>query len=541
MLDIKPFFLRKIANRRIDLIVAILVNSINKFSLSGVMRITQWLVFLASLSLIFRAGYAVSENREQVTTSSVTFVLTADMPNISDARTGRYANLQTLVKQQRQISETVFFIFGGGSIGPSALSSFDRGSHIIDILNSLEPDVMGVTKREFSFYEDELSLRSYEAAFPLVASNVIDNRVGRSPDGLHTSVIVEKEELTLGVISVLHERVIEEYQLSDIAITPPQKAIMEESKRLRQQGADIILLHYSYPFPFINTMLNKRIIDVAFITDSRLDEKNMLETTRHPNSMVLTQQGTAVVASFVKNAGWQATSYIEQPLEDIEADAELNEQLIEYEARLKRLLNIQIGEWKIAVSTARKEVRSEENPFVNFVADTIKRYANTEIALINGGSIRGNKQYTAGTPITRQDIVTEMPFRAHVVALDITGAQLIQALEEGLSQYQNLKGGFPHVSGMSYSFDPSAKVLQRVKNVTINGKRIDKSKTYSLATSNFLANGGDGFYALKNTEKRPALSTRPPQISDLVMQAIVNQYDIKPKTDNRIINMAKGG
>ena len=300
------------------------------------MRITQWLVFLASLSLLFRAGYAVSENREQVTTSSVTFVLTADMPNISDARTGRYANLQTLVKQQRQISETVFFIFGGGSIGPSALSSFDRGSHIIDILNSLEPDVMGVTKREFSFYEDELSLRSYEAAFPLVASNVIDNRMGRSPDGLHTSVIVEKEELTLGVISVLHERVIEEYQLSDIAITPPQKAIMEESKRLRQQGADIILLHYSYPFPFINTMLNKRIIDVAFITDSRLDEKNMLETTRHPNSMVLTQQGTAVVAGFMKNAGWLATSYTEQPLEDIEADAELNEQLVEYEARLKQ-------------------------------------------------------------------------------------------------------------------------------------------------------------------------------------------------------------
>ena len=186
-------------------------------------------------------------------------------------------------------------------------------------------------------------------------------------------------------------------------------------------------------------------------------------------------------------------------------------------------------------------MRSEENPFVNFVADTIRRYANTDIALINGGSIRGNKQYTAGTPITRQDIVTEMPFRAHVVALDITGAQLIQVLEEGLSQYQNLKGGFPHVSGMSYSFDPTAKVLQRVRNVTIDGKRIDKSKTYSLATSNFLANGGDGFYTLKNTEKLPALSTRPPQISDLVMQAIVNQYDIEPSTDNRIINIAKGG
>ena len=136
----------------------------------------------------------------------------------------------------------------------------------------------------------------------MVASNVIDNRVGRSPDGLHTSVIVEKEELTL-VLYQFYMRVIEEYQLSDITITPPQKAIKEESKRLRQQGADIILLHYSYPFPFINTMLNKRIIDVAFITDEMLGRENMLETTRHPNSMVLTQQGTAVVASFVKSAG----------------------------------------------------------------------------------------------------------------------------------------------------------------------------------------------------------------------------------------------
>ncbi|WP_167390632.1 hypothetical protein [Alteromonas gracilis] len=46
--------------------------------------------------------------------------------------------------------------------------------------------------------------------------------------------------------------------------------------------------------------------------------------------MVLTQQGTAVVAGFMKNAGWLATSYTEQPLEDIEGEAELNEQLVEY-------------------------------------------------------------------------------------------------------------------------------------------------------------------------------------------------------------------
>ncbi|WP_394223674.1 bifunctional metallophosphatase/5'-nucleotidase [Alteromonas gracilis] len=505
------------------------------------MRFTVKLILFIGTLLAFKVGDALSDEQVSSAQESVTFVLTADMPNISDARSGRYANLQTLVKQQRRSSDTVFFIFGGGSIGPSALASFDRGSHIIDILNSLEPDVMGVTKREFSFYEDELSLRSYEAAFPLVASNALDKRFGRSPDGLHTSVIIEKDQLTLGVISVLHERVIEEYQLSDISITPPQKAIMEESKLLRQQGVDIILLHYSYPFRFINSMLNKRVIDVAFITDSRIEEESLFESTRHPNNMVLTQQGTAIIASFKKDIAWKAVSYVEQPLDEITTDAQIDQQLIEYEARLKRLLNIQIGEWKVDVSTRRNKVRSEESPFVNFVTDAIKRYANTDIALINGGSIRGDKSYTSESPITRQDVIIELPFRSHVVSLEMTGAQIIQALEEGLSQYQSLKGGFPHVSGMSYTFDSTAKAFQRVKKVTINGRSIDRTKLYSLATSNFLANGGDGYYALKNSQRRNAQSTRPPQISDLVMQAIVEQYDIKPTVNNRIRDVSRDG
>ena len=504
------------------------------------MQRMQWLLFLVSLSLLFRAGYAVSENQSKAEPKRVTLVLTADMPNIGDPRTGQYANLQTLVSRERQNNDTVFFVFGGGSIGPSALSSFDRGSHIIDILNTLEPDVMGVTKREFSFYEDELSLRSYEAAFPLVSSNVIDNRVEYPPDGLSKSVIIEKEQVSLGVISVLHQRVIEEYQLSDISITPPQNIIIEESKRLRQQGADMILLHYSYPFSFVRPLLNKGVIDVAFITDSRLDKDVLLEATRHPNSMVLTRQGTAIVASFEHDSDWEAISYLEQPLEEIPADSRVSDQLSSYKARLNRLLNIQIGQWGTDISTTRNAVRSQENPFANLIVDTIRHYADADIALVNGGSIRGNKRYSAGTPISRQDIVTEIPFRAHVVILGITGEQIIQALEEGVSQYQNLKGGFPHVSGMSYGFDPSAKALHRVKNVTINGKPIDKSRNYTLATSNFLANGGDGFHAFKNAEKLTALTMNPPQISSLVVQAISNQYVIAPKVEKRIVNLAEG-
>lgn len=471
--------------------------------------------------------------------SKVTFVFTADMPNISDPITGRYANLHTLLDEVRGQYGPVFFIFGGGSIGPSAMSSFDRGSHIIDLLNTIEPDVMGVTKREFSFYENELSLRSFEAAFPIVASNVATKRQGNALEGLYKSIVVEKQGASVGIISVLHERVIEEYQLTDIAIDSPLQTIYQEAKSLRRNGAQFVLLHYSYPFAFVNNLLDQGVIDAAFISDSRLDAVLLESHARHENSMALTQQGSALVATFEKKVMWENTHTKEHDLSRFLPNETVISQVADYEARLQRLLNIKIGEWKSNTSTMRNQVRRSENGFANFIVDTLRTHTKADVALLNGGSIRGDKRYTAGEPITRQDIIVEMPFRAHAVTLGVSGEQLMIALEEGLAQYEHTKGGFPHVSGMSYTFDSTAKPFERVRDVFIGAKRLQKDKLYTIATSDFLANGGDGYYSLKNAEQRFPVNTRPPQIAELVMQAVGNQFTVKATTDGRIRDVSK--
>lgn len=473
--------------------------------------------------------------------TTVSFIFAADMPNISDERTGRYAELKSLVEQHRSTDENVFFVFGGGSIGPSALSSFDRGSHIIDLLNSLEPDVMGVTKREFSFFEDELSLRSYEAAFPIVTSNVKDSRVGQAPEGVLSSAIIRKENVALGVISILHERVISEYQLNDVFVEPPQKAVLETASSLKERGADIVLLNYSYPFPFVSNLLEKGVIDIAFISDSRLSDRPFDDSIDHPSILKLTTPATAIVASVSKESTWSVKNVEYASLVDIEPDPTVKQQLSDYESRLKRLLNIQIGEWQSSFTTERRAVRGHENAFVNFVADTVRKHANADIGLVNGGSIRGNASYQVSQKITRQDIVTELPFRAHIVTLILTGEELTQALEEGVSQYENRRGGFPHVSGMSYTFDSSAKPFQRIKRVAVNGKPVEMKKYYTLATTDFIANGGDGFESLTRARRKENASARPPQISDVVVQAIVEQFDVSPVLEGRIRNLAKGG
>ena len=236
--------------------------------------------------------------RNTASATEFTLVLAADMPEIADQQTARYSRLHTLLNDQRRQNNHVFFLFGGGSIGPSAMSRFDRGSHIIDILNTLEPDVMGVTKREFSYFQDELSLRAYEAAFPMVASNSLDVRTTDPIDGLVSSAIIRKGELQLGFISVLNQRVISEYLLPDLQIQDPGDIIIALSGSLRQQGADVIVLHYSFPFEFVATLLADNTIDIAFLSDTRVEQTFKPGAEAPDRLLSLDASDQAIVAKF---------------------------------------------------------------------------------------------------------------------------------------------------------------------------------------------------------------------------------------------------
>ena len=77
--------------------------------------------------------------------------------------TGGLAELGTAVRQFRNKEEHFLFLHGGDSLAPSIMSSFDQGTHMIDILNSILPEVMAIDEREFAHSEDELIMRISEA------------------------------------------------------------------------------------------------------------------------------------------------------------------------------------------------------------------------------------------------------------------------------------------------------------------------------------------------------------------------------------------
>jgi len=135
-------------------------------------------------------------------------------------------------------------------------------------------------------------------------------------------------------------------------------------------------------------------------------------------------------------------------------------------------------------------VREAENSLGNLVADSMRwftQYLGADFAVQNGGGVRAD---IPEGQLTERTIYETLPFDSTVVVLTLDGKS-VQSLFEYMATISRGQGGFPQVSeGVSMTIDVSKK---RCTRVMINGKPLDSSKTYKIATNSYLAAGGDGY------------------------------------------------
>ncbi len=174
---------------------------------------------------------------------------------------------------------------------------------------------------------------------------------------------------------------------------------------------------------------------------------------------------------------------------------------------LVALRSQQVGEAAVALNGARADVRSKETNLGNLISDAMlsaTRSAGAQLALMNGGSIRTS--IDAG-PVTLGEVLEVQPFGNTIVLITLTGAQLREALENGVSQVEQTAGRFPQVGGMKYTWNRGAAPNSRIVSVQVgDGKggytELDPAGTYRVVTNNFLLTGGDGYSVLtKGTGK----------------------------------------
>lgn len=442
------------------------------------------------------------------------------------------AHLATAIQQAQAEDPESYFIYGGAALGPSLLGVLDKGAHMVDILNSLQPEFMAVMKREFSYGLDHLALNAMSSAFPLVTSNLIDARTGETLEGIEPYYLLIGTDLNVGFIVLTSHNAIIEYGATDAHAIDMDAVVADYAAELRDLGADAIFLIADTDYDDVSSYREAGTVDGIFYTHNfgnphSLDHQGELHTQG-------ALDGQLIILELARMADGSLTSKASfRDIATAEPDPVVNSLIQSYRSRLAERLRPTIATLGTSFDTLRSNIRTGESAFGNFAADVLRGYVGADVFLLNSGAIRGNRAYTAGSTISRGDIQRELPFGNRTSVLRLTGADLRRTLEFGIGCYDTVDGCALQVSNVTIRYDANAPAGQRITDLAVGGVPVSDDASYTVGLSDFLAAGNDGFEWLGTAERVPT-SNAGRTIWDLLAAHCEEVGTINPQKDGRI-------
>ena len=169
-------------------------------------------------------------------------------------------------------------------------------------------------------------------------------------------------------------------------------------------------------------------------------------------------------------------------------DAKIAARIAEMGAPIEEMKKRVVAKATDNIDGDRANCRVRECQMGNLVADAmLDRVAaqGVEIAIQNGGGLRAS---IGAGEVTMGDVLTVLPFQNTLSTFEVTGEVMVAALENGVSQMEEVKGRFPQVAGLSFAVNPSAEVGSRISNVLVGGSPIDLATTYKVVSNNYVRN-----------------------------------------------------
>ena len=440
--------------------------------------------------------------KPQPTGPTFTLLLVNDIYKMSevDGR-GGFARLAAIARAERATGVPLIYAHAGDMYSPSLMSGFDQGAHTVELLNVVPPDIFVPGNHEFDFGPEIYAKRRSEARFPFFAANLRDAN-GQPLPGHEDRRMFQMGPLKVGMFGVALATTPLMSRTGPLQFLDEMTTVRSETKALRAAGADLVVAVTQTDFARHLEIARSGLVDVP-ATGHDHDLRVVYD-----NSVVMVESGeegeyvTAIdIFATVGEKDGRRTVRWRPGFRVIDSasvtpDPAATAIVARYEAELGRELDIAIGTAGVEIDTRSSTVRSRECLMGNLIADAIRLATSADIAITNGGSIRGNRTYPAGHTITRRDVLAELPFGNRTVLVEITGADVRAAIENGVSDIDNRGGRFPHVSGLKVVVDEKKPAGARVLSVEHNGRPLDSAAKYKVASNDFMLAGGDGYTAL---------------------------------------------
>ncbi len=425
-----------------------------------------------------------------------------------------------------------------------------NGMADLEFYNAMGYEAMAVGNHEFDKGPQALVDFITRAKFPVLSAN-ISVAAGNPLAGLiKPRTIIEKDGRKIGIFSLTPE---DTGVLSNagpgISFTSAIEAARQQVAALKAEGVFTIiaLTHVGIN---VDRQIAREVGGMSLIigghSHTPMGPMNNVRTPPYPE-LIAGPDGKPVVVvtdwewgrwlgdiTVAFNAAGTVIDLQGNPTEvlpSLPADQGFENRIAVFKGPIEQLRARVVGSAAVDLDGSRTNIRSRETNLGNLVAEAMlakARNSGATIAITNGGGIRAS--IPAG-PVTVGQILEVLPFGNTLALVTLTGAQVIEALNNGVSQVESGAGRFPQVAGLRFTYDPSLPAASRVTSVTVGGAPIDQNASYVVVTNNFMLTGGDGYSVF--TRGRNQVDTGF-ILADVVEEYIAANSPVNPAVDGRI-------
>ncbi len=491
---------------------------------------------ILAVALFFFAALSEATAAERLV--KATLLVFSDIYEM-DERNGRggFARVSAVLKAERAKAQNTLVAFAGDTLSPSLLSSLDKGAHIIELFNLIGVDVFTPGNHEFDFGDAIFRARMGDLQAPRLAANLRDG-AGNPLAGFSDSKIIEMDGVRLGVFGLTEDEAGERSNTEALRISPAIETARREAQRLREAGADLIVAVTHSEWKDDLRLAKTGLIDVILSGhDHNLfvayDGRTAIAETQADGAQVVAVDlAVSVSDAPARKVTWTPKFRILDTA-DVAPDPVIVARASEIRARLDKGLDEPIGVTQTELDGRKSSIRTRETALGDFIADAMREATRADVAILNGGAIRGDAVLAAGATVTRKAVLAALPFANRLVTLELSGADLRAALESAYGALGRDAGRFAQISGARLALRRDAIPGSRLASVDIGGAPLDETRVYRVATNDYLANGKDGYDAFLRG-KSLVTEDAAPLVSAVVIEAIRRTGALAPRVDGRI-------
>ncbi len=457
-----------------------------------------------------------------------------------------YASMAALKKDMLGKTDYVSVVSSGDFAQGATIGALSKGANIIDIMNQVGYDVVTLGNHEFDYQMDQLKFLTNYLNSKVVSCNFMDLTKNKS---VYKSYTIKN----YGKVKVAFVGISSPESITKSTPTYFQnkkgdfiygfcgdesgKALYDRVQKsvnaAKKAGADYVvaLAHLgtdgtTSQWTSTSVISNTTGIDVMLDAHSHNTYAGTILKNKEGKDVTVSSTGTkfSSIGKLLITKKGKISAQLISLKEYTKTDATVKDYIEavkkSYSAEVSRVIGkTSVDLTTLNLTTNKRAIRNAETNLGDFCADALRTVLGADIAIMNGGGIRDN---IAKGDVTYNSLLSVFPFGNMGCVMEVTGQQIMDALELGAKNYPAESGGFLQVSGMTYEINtaiPTSVVVDatgmfqkvsgayRVQKVMVlnskTGKyeKLDLKKKYSLAGINYtLKSSGDGFTMFKGSK-----------------------------------------